>query len=464
MSMDSTTFPSLGLVEPQLSAVSARGYERPTPIQCRAIPPLLAGRDLLGCAQTGTGKTAAFALPIIQLLRASPRIPRPGACRALVVAPTRELAAQIDASFEAYGRGARLARACVFGGVGKAPQVRALERGADVLVATPGRLLDLHSEGRVRLDSVEIVVLDEADRMLDMGFIRDVRKIIALLPERRQTILFSATMPDDIAQLAGRILHDPIRVSVSPERPAVEMIEQSVAYVEKEDKRAFITALIRERGHSRALVFTRTKHGADRLARSLEREGVAASAIHANKSQNHRTRTLDGFRTGEISVLVATDLAARGIDVEGISHVYNYELPDVAETYVHRIGRTARAGAEGRALALCDTEERPLLRAIERLMRQPVPAAAGADIEAARLAAVRARDEDEAEPRNRVPGRRSAGAEIASSLRKRRIGSIVGVNREVDRGQFDSRRAGTARRLPHAGSVAGKRSSRPRPV
>jgi ATP-dependent RNA helicase RhlE len=388
--MNDSTFSSLGLSDTLLAAVAAAGYERPTPIQAAAIPPLLQGRDLLGCAQTGTGKTAAFALPILQRLAASPSRPSPRGCRVLVVAPTRELAAQIDESFGTYGRGCRATRACVFGGVGKAPQVKALGRGVDVLTATPGRLLDLHSEGQLRLDGVEIVVLDEADRMLDMGFIHDVRRIIALLPAKRQTLLFSATMPQDIASLAGKILRDPVRVSIAPERPTVELIDQKVAFVEKADKRAYLSALIEAQEARRAIVFTRTKHGADRLVRGLEAAGISAAAIHANKSQNNRTRTMDGFRSGEIRVLVATDLAARGIDVDGVTHVYNYELPDVPETYVHRIGRTARAGASGCAVALCDAEEKPLLRAIEKLLRKSVPLAEGPEFAAAARAAAAA--------------------------------------------------------------------------
>ncbi|HUW40380.1 MAG TPA: DEAD/DEAH box helicase [Rectinemataceae bacterium] len=367
--------------------MKAEGYETPTPIQAAAIPALLAGRDLLGCAQTGTGKTAAFALPIIQRLSGSASRPAPRGCRVLVVAPTRELAAQIDVSFAAYATGSKITRACIFGGVGKSPQVKALGRGVDVLTATPGRLLDLVSEGQLRLDGVETVVLDEADRMLDMGFIRDVRKIIALLPSKRQTLLFSATMPSDIASLASSVLRDPIRVSVTPDRPTVDLIDQSVVFVEKSDKSAFLSALIRAQEATRAIVFTRTKHGADRLVKALSASGITSAAIHANKSQNNRTRTLEGFRSGDIRVLVATDLAARGIDVDGISHVYNYELPEVPETYVHRIGRTARAGAQGEAVALCDAEEKPLLRAIEKLIRMPVPLAQGAAFDAARIRA-----------------------------------------------------------------------------
>jgi ATP-dependent RNA helicase RhlE len=422
--MNDRIFSSLGLNESILSALALRGYESPTPIQSATIPALLAGKDLLGCAQTGTGKTAAFALPIIQRLSDKPLRPEPRACRVLVVAPTRELAAQIDESFAAYGAHSRISHACVFGGVGKSPQVKALSRGVDVLVATPGRLLDLHGERQVRLDKVEIVVLDEADRMLDMGFIRDVRKIIGFLPKERQTLLFSATMPNDISGLANSILRDPVRVSVSPEKPAVELIDQKVAFVDKGEKRTFLAALINAQGAERAIVFTRTKHGADKLAKSLSSSGIPAEAIHANKSQNNRTRTMEGFRAGKLRVLVATDLAARGIDVDGISHVYNYELPDVAETYVHRIGRTARAGASGSAVALCDSEEKPLLRAIEKLLRRSVPVASGEIFEkaaiegrkaaAADAAAMRAnpsafrREPEYVDPRARQQ-RRSAG-------------------------------------------------------
>jgi len=381
--MNSTAFASLGLGEAIVSAVAAAGYETPTPIQTASIPPLLEGKDLLATAQTGTGKTAAFALPIIENLTSRPGRPAPRQVRALILAPTRELAAQIDASVGIYARGTKIAHACIFGGVGKTPQAKALGRGVDILVATPGRLLDLHGDGSLRLDLLEIVVLDEADRMLDMGFIHDVRKIISLLPERRQTMLFSATMPKEIATLAAKILRSPVRVAVAPEKPAVELIDQQVAFVEKGDKRAFLVSLVASQGIERGLVFTRTKHGADRLAKAFQLAGIPAAAIHANKSQGNRTRTLEDFRSGAIRILVATDLAARGIDVEAVSHVFNYELPDVAETYVHRIGRTARAGASGKAVALCDTEEKPLLKAIEKLLRKDVPVASGPEFAAA---------------------------------------------------------------------------------
>ena len=371
--MTDTTFDSLGLIGPLLKTLEEEGYAAPTPIQEKTIPSLLAGRDLLGVAQTGTGKTAAFALPILQYLTAHPSHSEPRSVRVLVVTPTRELAAQIDESFSAYGRHLRVARACVFGGVGKNPQIKALSRGVDVLTATPGRLLDLQGEGYLHLNNVEIVVLDEADRMLDMGFIHDVRRIVALLPKRRQTLLFSATMPKDIAVLAASILDRPIRVDVDPEKPTVDKVTQSVLHVGKDRKRDLLTHLIQSRDVRRAVVFTRTKHGANRLATALGAEGISSEAIHANKSQNARVRALEGFKRGDVRVLVATDLAARGLDVDGITHVFNFELPNEPETYVHRIGRTARAGASGVAISFCDAEERPLLRQIERLLGRPVP-------------------------------------------------------------------------------------------
>lgn len=371
--MQDSNFHSLGLIEPLLKTLEEEGYAAPTPIQEKTIPSLLAGHDLLGVAQTGTGKTAAFALPILQMLAASPSRSEPRYVRVLVVAPTRELAAQIDESFKVYGRRLRATRACVFGGVGKNPQIKALSRGVDILTATPGRLLDLQGEGLLRLDRVEIVVLDEADRMLDMGFIRDVRKIVALLPKRRQTLLFSATMPKDIASLASSILDNPVRVDVEPEKPTVDKVDQHILHVRREDKKNLLAHLLQSRDVRRAVVFTRTKHGANRLAAALGAEGISSEAIHANKSQNARTRALDGFKKGEVRVLVATDLAARGIDVDGITHVFNFELPNEPETYVHRIGRTARAGASGTAMSFCDAEERPLLRQIERLLGRSVP-------------------------------------------------------------------------------------------
>jgi len=366
-------FESLGLMPACLEALHHEGYEKPTPIQTASIPSLIAGRDLLGCAQTGTGKTAAFALPTIQRLTQSPVKRQPRKARALIVAPTRELAMQIDQSFGAYGRKTELKRACVYGGVGKVPQIKAMERGVDVLVATPGRLLDLKGEGAIDLSAVEIVIFDEADRMLDMGFIHDVRKIIALLPRKRQTLLFSATMPGEIEELARGLLDNPVRVSIEPEKPTIDLIAQSLYFVEKGCKRDLLVHLIQKLGVTRAVVFSRTKHGADRIAKSLHIAGIAAGVIHANKGQGNRTRTMEQFKAGETPVLVATDLAARGIDVDDISHVFNFDMPTEPETYVHRIGRTARAGASGTAVSFCDTEEKRLLKQVEHLLGKSIP-------------------------------------------------------------------------------------------
>jgi ATP-dependent RNA helicase RhlE len=368
-----TSFAELGLIEPIQRAVRAENYATPTPIQAQAIPRLLQGRDLLGCAQTGTGKTAAFALPILQRLAGDPRRPGPRACRVLVLTPTRELAAQIEASFAAYGRHLRLSRAAVFGGVGQGPQVHALARGVDILVATPGRLLDLMGQSHIRLDRLEVFVLDEADRMLDMGFIDDVQKVIRALPAKRQSLFFSATILPAIVKLAERILTDPITVGVRPKVATADRVEQRVMFVDKADKRPLLGQVLKDAAIDRVLVFTRTKHGADRVVKQLARDGVAADAIHGNKSQGARTRALERFRTGAGRVLVATDIAARGIDVDGISHVINYDLPNLPESYVHRIGRTARAGRSGIAISFCDAEERAYLRAIEALIKIPIP-------------------------------------------------------------------------------------------
>ncbi len=373
--MSNNDFASLGLMPDSLRALEHEGYVQPTPIQVQAIPIALRGQDLLACAQTGTGKTAAFALPMIQLLVSHPGQRRPRRARSLVVAPTRELAAQIDASFAAYGRHADLHRACVYGGVGKLPQIKAMSKGVDVLVATPGRLLDLIGEAYIDLSGVEIAVFDEADRMLDMGFIRDVRKIVALLPKQRQTLLFSATMPTEIEELARGLLTNPARVAVDPEQPTVEKIKQVLYHVEKGDKKDLLTKLIAELGVERAIVFSRTKHGADRIAKGLHLAGIGAGVIHANKGQGNRTKTMEAFRSGETRILVATDIAARGIDVDDITHIFNFDLPTEPETYVHRIGRTARAGAEGVAISFCDTEEQKQLRQIERLLKKNIPTA-----------------------------------------------------------------------------------------
>jgi ATP-dependent RNA helicase RhlE len=369
------SFLELGLVEPILRAVAAEGYTTPTPIQSQAIPHVLAGRDLLGCAQTGTGKTAAFALPILHRIDRQRRSAVARAPRVVVLAPTRELASQIGQSFAVYGRHLHFRHTVIFGGVGQAPQVRALAHGVHILVATPGRLIDLMSQGHVRLDQLEVFVLDEADRMMDMGFLPDVKRIISHLPRRRQSLFFSATMPPNIASLAHSLLVDPVRVSVSPPATTVERIQQHIHFVERAHKKALLHKVVSATECHRALVFTRTKHGADKVARQLGQQGIKVDAIHGNKSQSARERALSRFRTGSLHVLVATDVAARGIDVDNISHVINYDLPVDPESYVHRIGRTGRAGATGIALSFCDSSERGALRAIEQLVRQRIPIA-----------------------------------------------------------------------------------------
>jgi len=369
------TFSSLQLIEPLQRAVRDSGYTQPTPIQEQAIPHLLAGRDLLGCAKTGTGKTAAFALPMLQLLAAGGRRAAPNTVRSLILAPTRELAAQVAESFETYGQGLKLSVAVIFGGVSQGKQVAALHRGLDVLVATPGRLVDLMGQKHARLGAVEILVLDEADHMLDLGFIPDVKRIIATLPRKRQTLFFSATMPPPIQKLADGMLTNPIKVFVTPPASTLEEIEQRVHFVDRASKPVLLAELLSAPEVERALVFTRTKHGADKVARRLVQGGITAAAIHGNKAQNNRERTLESFRAGRLHVLVATDIAARGIDVDGITHVVNFELPNVPETYVHRIGRTGRAGAKGIAISLCDREEREFLQDIERLIKRSVPVA-----------------------------------------------------------------------------------------
>jgi len=363
-----SNFSGFGLAEPIQRAVRARNHVVPTPIQVQAIPELLAGRDMLGIAQTGTGKTAAFALPILHHLSRQPAGQRPRGPRALVLAPTRELAIQIGDEFSAYGRHLDLRQTVIIGGVGQQPQVKALTRGVDILIATPGRLLDLLNQRRLTLAAVEHFVLDEADRMLDMGFVRDVRKIIAALPKVRQSLLFSATMPGEVARLSGEILRHPLRVEVTPQATPVDRIEQSVYHVAAAGKETLLAKVLDDPALSRVLVFARTKHRANRVAVRLGKTGVVAEAIHGNKSQSARQRALARFRDGDVRVLVATDIAARGIDVEGVTHVVNFELPNVPESYVHRIGRTARAGAGGAALSFCDLAERDYLRDIERLI------------------------------------------------------------------------------------------------
>jgi ATP-dependent RNA helicase RhlE len=368
-----TQFNDLGLNDAIARALAEEKYLTPTPIQTQTIPVVMSRRDVIGIAQTGTGKTAAFALPILHLLAASPRRAERKNCRVLVLSPTRELSGQILDSFRAYGRHLRLTSTLAIGGVSMGAQVRALLNGVDILVATPGRLLDLVRANALRLGDVEFLVLDEADRMLDMGFINDIRKIVAKLPRERQTLMFSATMPRAIADLAAQLLRDPLKVAVTPNASTADRIEQRVIRVDRSAKPAVLVDVLQQETVERALIFTRTKHGADKVVRGLVKAGIAAAAIHGNKSQNQRERALLAFRQGEVTTLVATDIAARGIDVDGISHVVNFDLPNIPETYVHRIGRTARAGAEGIAISLCDGEEVAFLRDIEKLIRATIP-------------------------------------------------------------------------------------------
>ncbi|MEO7263545.1 MAG: DEAD/DEAH box helicase [Ferruginibacter sp.] len=367
-------FTDLNIIKPILDALNEEGYTKPTPIQQAAIPFIMAQKDLLGCAQTGTGKTAAFAIPMLQLL-AKPKTMASGTrpIRALILTPTRELAIQIQESFNAYGRHLRLKNLVVFGGVNQGPQVDALRRGVDILVATPGRLLDLMSQGYINLKDIEIFVLDEADRMLDMGFVHDVKRIITKIPSKRQTLFFSATMPAEIQSLANSILNKPEKVTVTPPATTAESIEQWLYYVERQNKKDLLAHILQDKNIETALVFTRTKHGADKVVKDLHRIGVSAEAIHGNKSQNARQRALSNFKNRSTRVLVATDIAARGIDVDDLTHVINYELPEIAETYVHRIGRTGRAGATGISFSFCEAEETADLRDIQKLISQQIP-------------------------------------------------------------------------------------------
>ena len=365
------TFRELGLCAPILKALEEQGYEKPSPIQERAIPPALMGKDVLGLAQTGTGKTCAFGTPILQLLNSRPDEKHP--TRALILTPTRELAIQIGESFTAYGKHLNLRHTVIFGGVGQNPQVEALHRGVDILVATPGRLIDLYQQKLLDLSHIEIFVLDEADRMLDMGFIHDVKKILGFLPKKKQTVLFSATMPKEISDLVDSLLHDPAKVAVDPVSSPVDRIEQSVYFVDRNNKTRLLAHLVRTLNVKNALVFTRTKHGANKVAGDLMKEGITAAAIHGNKSQTARQQALSDFKTGRVQVLVATDIAARGIDIEELPYVFNYNLPDVPETYVHRIGRTGRAGHEGAAISFCQFDEKDELRAIEKLLGRKIP-------------------------------------------------------------------------------------------
>ncbi len=442
-----TTFQDLGLVETVLRAFQHEGYTSPTPIQAQSIPILLQGRDLLGIAQTGTGKTAAFAAPIIHRLLEENQRPLPKHVRALVLAPTRELAAQIAESFRTYGRFAKLSVGVVVGGVSLGPQREQLARGLDVLVATPGRLLDHMGTGSVKLDATKIVVLDEADHMLDLGFVVPIRRIIAKLPKVRQNLFFSATMPSEIATLAGEMLRDPVQVKVTPVATTVERIAQHIFHIETSRKREILLELLGRPEVKRTIVFTRTKRGADRVAQYLEAGNQPAAAIHGNKSQNQRQKALDAFKTGRIPTLVATDIAARGIDVDGVTHVVNFELPDVPESYVHRIGRTARAGADGAAFSLCDHEERHLLRQIEKLIRLTIPATDRRDpsIRATQPADApgrgkpRQQQQGRGRPQQGRPGQVQAAGAAAPAQPSRR--PQPGPHRQDDRPKQDNRPA-----------------------
>lgn len=366
------TFSELKLIKPLLLALDKVGYNEPTPIQQQSIPHILQGKDIFGCAQTGTGKTAAFSLPILQLMTTQQNQSQPRKTRTLILAPTRELALQISDNFKQYAGGLNIAHTTIFGGVSQVNQVKDLRRGVDVIIATPGRLLDLMNQGHIRLDAIQYFVLDEADRMLDMGFINDIRKVIAKLPAKKQTLFFSATVSPEIKKLASGLLKDPVSVAVNPVSSTAALVSQSVYYVKKEDKRSLLTYVLKNGKIEHALVFTRTKRGADRVAKDLNKFGIRAEAIHGNKSQGARERALKGFKDRSIRILVATDIASRGIDIDKLSHVINYEIPEVAETYVHRIGRTGRAGSSGTALSFCTKEEMPYLKDINKLIKKSI--------------------------------------------------------------------------------------------
>ncbi|NML37206.1 DEAD/DEAH box helicase [Chitinophaga sp. G-6-1-13] len=403
-------FEQLGLIEPILKAIKKEGYTQPTPIQVQSIPIVLTGKDLLGCAQTGTGKTAAFAIPILQQLYNTRSGVEGGYkhIRALILTPTRELASQIDESFEAYGKFTGLKHDVIFGGVPQHRQTIALRNGTDVLIATPGRLLDLMNQGYIYLDHLEIFVLDEADRMLDMGFINDIKKVVRELPQQRQTLFFSATMPPNIAKLANSLLYNPEKVEITPVSTTAERVEQCVFFVKKKDKQQLLDHILQDKAIKRTIVFTQTKHGADRIAKNLRKRNINADALHGDKSQSSRQTTLTNFKSGRLRVLVATDIAARGIDVEALEHVINYDLPNVSETYVHRIGRTGRAGAAGYALSFCATEERPFLNSINKLTKQKIPSVPHPFEEAALIEANNADpDAPKAEPRRPKPHNRN---------------------------------------------------------
>jgi superfamily II DNA/RNA helicase len=456
-----TDFHSFGLVEPIVRALAEESHVVPTPIQAQTVPLAMAGRDIIGIAQTGTGKTAAFALPILHKLFGDRTPIERKSCRVLVLSPTRELSSQILDSFEAYGRHIHLTTALAIGGVRMGKQVRALMNGVDVLVATPGRLLDLVNGNALRLNRVTCLVLDEADRMLDMGFIHDIRRVVAKLPKERQTLMFSATMPDDIAKLAAELLRNPARVAVAPVSSTAERVSQRIVHVNRQDKPAVLADLLRGEPIDRALVFTRTKHGADKLVRGLSKAGIGAEAIHGNKSQGQRERVLSAFRQGDVRILVATDIAARGIDVEGVSHVVNYDLPNEPESYVHRIGRTARAGASGTAISLCDADEMPYLRSIEKLIRMSLPAVSRRGEPVARAAAGTAAAPGAAVSGSSAQGSSAPGSATAGPARNRkrpprqnRHRGAAPLGPETEGGRPARHHAAPKRKNPAAGQTA----------
>ena len=431
------TFKELGIIEPILKALEEEGYQTPTPIQQKAVPVLLQGKDLLGIAQTGTGKTAAFAIPIIQHIHAErPRFRGIRKLRALVVTPTRELAIQIGDSFTNYGRFTGMKNIVIFGGVKQGKQTDELKHGTDVLVATPGRLLDLMNQGFISLDDIGYFVLDEADRMLDMGFIHDIRKIIARLPVKRQSLFFSATMPPEIVELSGKILGNPEKIHVRPEQTTAEKVEQSVLFVSKAEKPALLVHLIKNHPEASMLVFSRTKHGADKIVRVLKKSGIHANAIHGNKSQNSRQQALADIKSGHSLVLVATDIAARGIDIDELKLVVNFDLPNIPETYVHRIGRTARAGAGGKAISFCDPEEKAYLKDIEKLMKQAVPVDSGHPFAKEKASAALPKDNTDKDAITRIS--KSAPAPMRSRLRKipNEKGIVPGLEKSLGSGRI----------------------------
>lgn len=433
------TFKELNIVEPILRALEEEGYTAPTPIQHQAIPIIIEGNDVLGCAQTGTGKTAAFSIPIIQRYGATADRGRARTTKALVLTPTRELAIQIGESFATYGKYTSLKHTVIFGGVKQKSQTDALRMGVDVLVATPGRLLDLIGQGYVNLKSIEFFVLDEADRMLDMGFIHDIKRILPLLPKNRQTLFFSATMPKEIASLASTMLDKPVSVEVTPVSSTVDMIEQSLYHVEKKDKSALLIELLENKDMESVLVFSRTKHGADKIAKTLSKAGIEAQAIHGNKSQNARQRALSMFKEHSIRVLIATDIAARGIDVDNLSHVINYDLPDVPETYVHRIGRTGRAGKSGIAIAFCDIEEATLLRDIQKLIGKQLQLVRGGQYDACNVSPSYSNSEP-SEHRRSQPSRGGRGGGGSSRSSSARGGGGGRGRSSSSGGRFSSKR------------------------